>query len=251
MGRMSGKVAVVTGAAQGIGRTYAESLAAEGARVVVTDILDTTEAVDAIKAAGGEAIGLETDVTSDESLAAMVEAAEDAFGPIEVLINNASIFATLTLKPFTEISNDEWDAVMRVNVRGPFQATKAVLPSMKKNGRGKIINISSGTALRGAPMFPHYVSSKGAIIAYTRGLAKEVADQGITVNGVAPGLILETPFHENFNTEAGIQAVINSTPLKTGGTPADVAGAVLYFVSDLGSFITGEVIDINGGLWVS
>ena len=132
MGRMSGKVAVVTGAAQGIGRTYAEALAAAGAKVVVTDILDTDEAVDAIKATGGEGIGLTTDVTSDESLAAMVEEAESVFGAIEVLINNASIFATLTLKPFTQISNDEWDAVMRVNVRGPFQATKAVLPSMKK-----------------------------------------------------------------------------------------------------------------------
>ena len=116
MGRMTGKVAVVTGAAQGIGRTYAEALAAEGAKVVVTDIQDTAEAVAAIKEAGGEAIGLETDVTSDDSLAAMVEAAESAFGPIEVLINNASIFATITLKPFTQLSNDEWDAVDRKSV---------------------------------------------------------------------------------------------------------------------------------------
>lgn len=187
MGRMSGKTAVVTGAAQGLGRTYAECLAENGARVVVTDVLDTTEAVGAIKAAGGEALGLTTDVTSDESLAEMVRETESVFGPVEILINNAAIFAAIKMKPFSQIPNDEWDAVMRVNVRGPFQAAKAVVPSMKKNGRGKIINISSGTVLRGAPMFLHYVTSKGAVIAQTRAISRELAADNIHANTMIVG----------------------------------------------------------------
>ena len=125
MGRMSGKVAVVTGAAQGIGRVYAEALAANGARVVVTDIEDTGGAVSAIEAEGGEAIGMPTDVTSDDSLEEMVKETESTFGPIEVLVNNAAVFAALTMKPFTQIPNDEWDLVMRVNVRGAVPGGKS------------------------------------------------------------------------------------------------------------------------------
>ncbi|MBT8083845.1 MAG: SDR family oxidoreductase [Woeseia sp.] len=247
MGRMSGKVVVVTGAAQGIGRTYAESLAAEGAKVVVTDIQDTDEAVAAIKAAGGEAIGLQTDVTSDESLAAMVEEAESTFGPIEVLINNASIFATLTLKPFTKITNDEWDAVMRVNVRGPFQATKAVLPSMKKNGRGKIINISSGTALRGAPMFPHYVSSKGAIIAQTRAMSRELADDNIHVNTIIVGLTESKGVKEHEQLGAIKAPTLAMRAIKREMLPEDLVGTMLFLATEDSDFITGQSVNVDGG----
>lgn len=247
MGRMSGKVAVVTGAAQGIGRAYAEALAAEGAKVVVTDIQDTDEAVNAIKAAGGEAIGLQTDVTSDESLASMVEETESAFGPIEVLINNASIFATLKLKPFTQISNDEWDAVMRVNVRGPFQATKAVLASMKKNGRGKIINISSGTALRGAPMFPHYVSSKGAIIAQTRAISRELADDNIHVNTIIVGLTESKGVKEHAQLGAIKAPTLAMRAIKREMLPEDLIGAMLFLATEDSDFITGQSINVDGG----
>ena len=248
MGRMSGKVAVVTGAAQGIGRTYAESMAAEGARVVVTDIQDTSEAVAAIKAAGGEAIGLNTDVTSDESLASMVEEAEAAFGPIEVLINNASIFAALTLKPFTQISNDEWDAVMRVNVRGPFQATKAVLPSMKKNGRGKVINISSGTALRGAPMFPHYVSSKGAIIAQTRAISRELANDNIHMNTVIVGLTESEGVKEHDQLLGASKApTLAMRAIKREMLPEDLVGTILFLATEDSDFITGQSVNVDGG----
>lgn len=244
---MSGKVAVVTGAAQGIGRAYAEALAAEGAKVVVTDIQDTDEAVNAIKAAGGEAIGLQTDVTSDESLASMVEETESAFGPIEVLINNASIFATLKLKPFTQISNDEWDAVMRVNVRGPFQATKAVLASMKKNGRGKIINISSGTALRGAPMFPHYVSSKGAIIAQTRAISRELADDNIHVNTIIVGLTESKGVKEHAQLGAIKAPTLAMRAIKREMLPEDLIGAMLFLATEDSDFITGQSINVDGG----
>jgi NAD(P)-dependent dehydrogenase (short-subunit alcohol dehydrogenase family) len=247
MGRMNGKVAVVTGAAQGIGRTYAEAMAAEGAKVVVTDIQDTADAVDAIKAAGGEAIGLNTDVTSDESLAAMVKETESAFGPIEVLINNASIFATLKLKPFTQISNDEWDAVMRVNVRGPFQATKAVLPSMKKNGRGKIINISSGTALRGAPMFPHYVSSKGAVIAQTRAISRELADDNIHINTIIVGLTESKGVKEHAQFGAIKAPTLAMRAIKREMLPEDLIGAMLFLATEDSDFITGQSINVDGG----
>jgi NAD(P)-dependent dehydrogenase (short-subunit alcohol dehydrogenase family) len=244
---MSGKVAVVTGAAQGIGRTYAEALAAEGAKVVVTDIQDTDEAVDAIKAAGGEAVGLQTDVTSDESLSAMVEEAETAFGPIEVLINNASIFAALTLKPFTQISNEEWDAVMRVNVRGPFQATKAVLPSMKKNGRGKIINISSGTVLRGAPMFPHYVSSKGAILAQTRAISRELAEDNIHMNTIIVGLTESKGVKEHEQLGAIKAPTLAMRAIKREMLPEDLIGAMLFLATEDSDFITGQSINVDGG----
>ena len=247
MGRMSGKVVVITGAAQGLGRTYAEALAEEGAKVVVTDVQDTDAAVDAVKAAGGEAIGLQTDVTSDESLATMVTETESAFGPIEVLINNASIFAALKLKPFTEISNDEWDAVMRVNVRGPFQATKAVLPSMKANGRGKIINISSGTALRGAPMFPHYVSSKGAIIAQTRAISRELAEDNIHMNTIIVGLTESKGVKEHEQLGAIKAPTLAMRAIKRGMLPEDLIGTVLFLATEDSDFITGQSVNVDGG----
>lgn len=247
MGRMNGKVAVVTGAAQGIGRAYAVALAAEGAKVVVTDIQDTGDAVEAIKSAGGEAIGLNTDVTSDDSLAEMVDAAEAAFGPIEVLINNASVFATLTLKPFLKITNDEWDAVMRVNVRGPFQATKAVFPSMKKNGRGKIINISSGTALRGAPMFPHYVSSKGAIIAQTRAISRELAEDNIHVNTIIVGLTESEGVKDHQQLGAIKAPTLAMRAIKRAMLPEDLIGAMLFLATEDSDFITGQSINVDGG----
>lgn len=247
MGRMSGKVAVVTGAAQGLGRAYAESLAAHGAKVVVTDVQDTGEAVAAIKAAGGEAIGLTTDVTSDESLEAMVNEAEAKFGPIEILINNAAIFASLTLKPFMQISNDEWDMVMRVNVRGPFQATKAVFPSMKRNGRGKVINISSGTALRGAPMFPHYVSSKGAIIAQTRAISRELAVDNIHMNTVIIGLTESEGVKQHKQLGAIKAPTLAMRSIQREMLPEDLFGTMLFLASEDSDFITGQSINVDGG----
>lgn len=247
MGRMSGKVAVVTGAAQGIGRTYAESLARHGAQVVVTDVQDPDEAVTAIKSAGGEAIGLKTDVTSDESLSAMVEEMESTFGPIEILVNNAAVFATLKLKPFSEISNDEWDSVMRVNVRGPFQAAKAVVPSMRRNGRGKIINISSGTVLRGAPMFLHYVSSKGAVIAQTRAISRELAADNIHVNTIVVGFTESKGVKEHGQLGAARAPTLAMRAIQREMLPDDVLGAMLFLASEDSDFITGQSINVDGG----
>ncbi len=247
MGRMSGKTAVVTGAAQGIGRTYAEALAANGARVVVTDIEDPADAVAAIRAEGGEAIGMSTDVTSDDSLEEMVRETESAFGPIEVLVNNAAVFAALAMKPFAQIPNDEWDLVMRVNVRGPFQAAKAVAPSMKRNGRGKIINISSGTVLRGAPMFLHYVSSKGAVIAQTRAISRELAADNIHVNTIVVGFTESEGVKQHSQLGVARGPTLAMRAIQRDMLPEDIVGAMLFLAGEDSDFITGQSINVDGG----
>ena len=248
MGIVDGQVAVVTGGAQGIGATLARALAAEGARVVVSDILDTSESVDAITKAGGEAIGTNADVTDNDSLRTMVDAAESAFGPIGILINNAGLFGTLDLKPFTEITEDEWDLVFRVNVRGMFQTTKAVVSSMKRNGKGAIVNIGSGTLFRGAPMFMHYVGSKGAVFAMTRSMARELADDHIRANCVTAGFtaskgVLEHPQMMDLFKEY----TINTRMIKREMVPEDLSGTVLYLASDQSAFITGQTVNVDGG----
>lgn len=168
-------------------------------------------------------------------------------GHIDILMNNAGhLVGRFSI---AEMSDEHWFKTINVNLTSTFFVTRAVLPFMN-TGWGRIINMSSLAAHNGGGNgATAYASSKGAILSFTRGLCKEVADQGITVNAVAPGLILDTPFHETFNTDAGIQAGINATPLKRGGTPDDVANAVIYFATELGSFITGEVIEINGGMY--
>ena len=247
MGRLSGKVAVVTGAAQGIGRSYAEALAANGARVAVTDIEDTTGVVSAIRAQGGEAIGMTTDVTSDDSLEEMVRETESTLGPIEVLVNNAAVFAALAMKPFTQIPNEEWDLVMRVNVRGPFQATRAVVPSMKRNGRGKIINISSGTVLRGAPMLLHYVSSKGAVIAQTRAISRELGADNIHVNTIVVGFTESEGVQQHSQLGAARAPTLAMRAIKRDMLPDDIVGTMLFLASEDSDFITGQSINVDGG----
>ncbi|NIB38524.1 SDR family oxidoreductase [Pseudomaricurvus alkylphenolicus] len=247
MNRLNGKVAVVTGAAQGIGAAYAEGLASEGAKVVVADLADTSAVVNAINEAGGSAIGCQTDVTDNQSLAAMLEVTESAFGPVEILINNAAIFASLTLKPFTEIDEEEWDAVMRVNVRGPFQCAKTLVPSMRRNGRGKIINIASGTFLRGAPMFCHYVSSKGAIVGQTRALAAEVGADNIHVNCILVGLTESEGVKEHKQLAAIKAPTLANRVLKRAMVPEDLLGTMYFLASEDSDFITGQCVNVDGG----
>ena len=250
MGRMQDKVTVVTGAARGIGATLAKAFAAEGAKVVVTDIADTGATVNAIKAAGGQAIGCKMDVTSNADIAAMVTAAEAAFGPIECLLNNAGMFATIRLKPFWELSEDEWDMVLRVNVRGGFQVTKGVLPSMRRAGRGKIVNISSGTFFHGGVGHIHYVTSKGGVIAMTRSMARELGGSNITVNCIAPGFTESDGTRENPDLHVARAPTIANRAIKRDMVPDDLVGAIVFLMTPDSDFITGQMINVDGGRYM-
>lgn len=246
--RLDGRVAIVTGAAQGIGARYAQALAAEGARVVCADVIDAAPTAAAINAAGGQAIAVRVDVTSSASTRQMAAVAVEAFGRIDILVNNAGLFTNLALKPFEQIDGAEWDKVMAVNVRGPFECSKAVLPAMRQQGYGKIINIASGTVFKGAPMLLHYVSSKGAVVAMTRSMARELGDAGIRVNTLAPGLTAS----ENTLANPAWQGVVSanniaSRAIKREVTPEDLCGTLLYLASTDSDFVTGQVVVVDGG----
>lgn len=247
-GELGGRVAIVTGAAQGIGAHYARVLAAAGASVVVTDVLDARPVADDITKAGGEALALHTDVTDSDAARAMASAAVARFGRIDVLVNNAALFGNLALKPFDQIDGEEWDRVMHVNVRGVFECTKAVVPSMRKRKAGSVINISSGTVFKGTPMMLHYVTSKGAIVAMTRCLARELGDDGIRVNTMAPGLVMSENVRANPAWQGTISAAnVASRAIKRDATPDDLSGTLLYLASDASAFVTGQVIVVDGG----
>ncbi len=248
---LTGKTAFVTGGNLGIGRAISLALARCGVDVALTYYSHREEGEQTVKdieQMGRKAYAFQLDATDSTQVKTVVDKVARALGGhIDILMNNAGHLVKRS--PIVDMTDEHWFTTMNVNVTSTFFCTRAVLPYMN-TGWGRIVNMSSLAARNGGGNgATAYAASKGAIIAFTRGLCKEVADQGITVNAVAPGLILETPFHKTFNTDAGIQGAINSTPLKRGGTPDDVAGAILYFVSELGSFITGEILEINGGLY--
>ena len=247
MGRLDGKTAVITGAGRGIGAVMAKHMAGEGANVVVSDVLDTAETVAAIKGAGGNAIGLNVDVTSDSDLAAMVEATEKEFGALNILVNNASIFAALQPKPFLQIDNDEFDKVMTVNARGVHQATKAVVPAMLRAGGGKIVNIASGTFYYGPPGLSHYTASKGAVIALTRGYGRELGDMNIQINAIAPGLTESESIqgHAGFDPARG--PTVQSRSIKREMVPEDLLGSLMYLITPDSDFVTGQTLNVDGG----
>lgn len=247
MGRLDGRVAIVTGAAQGIGAAYAKALAAEGAKTVVTDILNTDTTVNIIKQQGGEAIGLNVDVTDDDSLKRMVEATVAEYGKIDICVTNAALFGDLKQRPFLEIDQDEFDRVMKVNIRGVFQTVKAVVPEMRKQKYGKIVNIASGTVFKGTPMLLHYVSSKGAVVAMTRALAREVGDDGICVNALAPGLTMSEKVLADDQWQQGKVANTASRAFKREETPEDLLGAMLFLCSPDSDFVTGQTLVVDGG----
>jgi NAD(P)-dependent dehydrogenase (short-subunit alcohol dehydrogenase family) len=246
--RLKDKVAIVTGGGRGLGRAYALRLAREGARVVVADILDGKETVDAILAQGGEAIYVKTDVTSEESTREMAAKAVERFGRIDALVNNAALFADLVTKPFWEIPVSEWDKVMAVNLKGPFLCAKAVYPQMKKQGKGKIVNVASGTFYKGLPHFLHYVVSKGGNVAITRSLAREVGDAGINVNCIAPGYT-ETEVLKDHPQDPPevLNAIMRGRCIKRTQMPDDLTGTVVFLCSDDSEFITGQTIVVDGG----
>ena len=247
MSRLTGKTVVITGAGRGIGAVMAKRMAQEGANVVVTDVLDTKGTVEAISESGGSAIGISVDVTSDDNLAAMVEATEKAFGSLDILVNNASIFAALQPKPFMQIDNDEFDKVMTVNARGVHQATRAVVPAMLRAGGGKIVNIASGTFYYGAPGLSHYTASKGAVIALTRCHGRELGDKNIQVNAIAPGLTESEALQGNTGFDPARAPTVQSRSIKREMLPEDLLGTLMYLITPDSNFVTGQTLNVDGG----
>jgi 3-oxoacyl-[acyl-carrier protein] reductase len=246
---LSGKTALVTGGNTGIGRAIALALAQAGADVALTYFSNPGEqTAAAIRALGRRSLALRMDATDSAEVNRVIpELARALGGHIDILVNNAGYMVGRV--PVAEMSDEHWHNVIDVNLNSAFYCSRAVLPYMR-SAWGRIVNMSSLAARNGGgPGAVAYAAAKAGLLGLTRGLAKELASQGITVNAVAPGLILETPFHETFNTEEGRQAAIAGIPLKRGGVPGDVAGAVLFLASDLAAFITGEITEINGGAW--
>ena len=245
--RLKDRVAIVTGGAQGIGRVYARRLLQEGARVVVADIVDPSDAVKRLDAYG-EVMGLSTDVTSAGATRAMAEATIARYGRVDVLVNNAAVFATLEPQALEAIADEEWDRVMAVNVKGVWNCVKAVVPPMKVQRSGRIVNIASAIAPKGTAHLLHYVTSKGAVITMTRALARELGEFGIGVNALAPGLtfsetVLRNPAISAFQAEA----VLQSRAFKRAETPEDLEGALVFLASDDSAFMTGQTLVVDGG----
>jgi 3-oxoacyl-[acyl-carrier protein] reductase len=249
-GVLDGKVAIVTGGGHGIGKAYCEGLAQNGAAVVVAEVDgDAAErTASALRSGGARALEVQTDVASESSTQVMARRTLQAFGRIDVLVNNAAVFATIPISrvPLEDISVEEWDRVMAVNLRGIFLSCKAVLPAMRQQGYGKIINISSGTALSGSPTRIHYVTSKGGVLSFTRTLAREVGPSGIRVNAIAPGSTLseENPTEETIRFR---QQRLEDRALSRIQLPSDLVGTVIFFASPASDFITGQTLVVDGG----
>lgn len=249
-GKLSGKICLVTGASQGLGKAFCLNLAAHGATVVVAGrSLERVQAVaDELSALGGATprhLAVTLDTGDPDSVAAGIRRAEDEFGWVDVLVNNAATYGDLTRAPFDELPIDEWDRVMRVNVRGPWLTSRAVAASMRARQSGRIINIVSATFFSGSPLWAHYVAGKGAVIGLTRVMARELGPHGICVNAVAPGFTLTEgalgaiPDAETYGVERGC--------IKRAEQPEDVVGMVAFLASDEAGFITGQTIVVDGG----
>ena len=251
MGRLSGRTAIVTGGAKGIGRHYSLAFAAKGARVMIADISDGKEIAEEIAAKHGanSVISAVADVSDESSVKTLVVATMERFGRIDVLVNNAALFAPLQETKCTEIDADLWDKVMAVNLRGPFLMVKHVAPHMIARGYGKIINIGSGTAYRGIPWMLHYVTTKGGIMAFTRALARELGGNGIRVNTLAPGFTLsDTVMSENpGHVQTARDRAIQSRSLRRDQHPQDLLGALVFLASADSDFITGQTLAVDGG----
>jgi NAD(P)-dependent dehydrogenase (short-subunit alcohol dehydrogenase family) len=251
MGRLDGRVSIVTGGAKGIGRHYSLALAAEGARVMIADIVDGAGAAADIAAKhGANSVASEIcDISDESAVKRLVARTMERFGQIDVLVNNAALYAPLHEQKFTEIDVELWDRVMAVNLRGTFLMAKHVAPVMAARRYGKIINIGSGTAVRGIPWMMHYVATKGGIMAMTRSMSRELGDDGIRVNTLMPGFTLsdsivsENPGH----VETARGRAVASRALKRDMQPEDLLGALVFLASADSDFVTGQTIAVDGG----
>ena len=245
---LDGKRVLVTGAASGIGKAIAIQLAEDGALVAAADLKAPVETVTAIQALGGTAVGLAADVSDAQQVEQMVEDARQALGGLDGLVNNAGMFSSIIPRPFEEIASDEWHRLFDVNVFGLVSCCQAVVPLFKAQGGGRIVNIISGTPFKGVPFMLHYVASKGAVLAITRCLASELGPSNILVNGVAPGFTLSEGVLSNEIQLNKLQDVSRKArSLARDQVPADVVGAVSFFLSDASSFVTGQTMLVDGG----
>jgi NAD(P)-dependent dehydrogenase (short-subunit alcohol dehydrogenase family) len=244
------KVAIVTGGAMGIGRAMAEGLASVGASLIIADVARADVAAKEMNQKGFNAIGVKVDVSSEEDTGRMVDETIKAFKRIDILVNNAGIYTSLIPGPFEKIPVDEWRRVMDVNVMGMFLCCRAVIGEMRKNKEGRIINIASGTPFKGIPFLLHYTTSKGAVVALTRALAKEVGADNILVNAIAPGFTLSDGIMANevqLKHFREISAKVRT--LVRDQYPADLVGAVKFFAGPDSSFITGQTLVVDGGAY--
>ena len=244
---MDERVIVVTGGAQGIGRAIAEGLAADGARVVIADLKGAEEAAAAL---GADHLGVAVDVADPDACAAMAAAALERYGRIDGLVNNAGIYASLVPRPMEEIDLAEWRQVMDVNVLGLHLATRACLPALRAAPDARVVNIASGTPFKGVPFLLHYVASKGAVVAMTKALAKELGGDGILVNCVAPGFTMSDGVHANPVQIEKLQEVsVAARVIRRDQQPEDVVGAVVFLCSPGAAFITGQSLVVDGGAY--
>jgi NAD(P)-dependent dehydrogenase (short-subunit alcohol dehydrogenase family) len=248
--RLDGKVSIVTGAAQGIGAYYARGLAGEGAKVILADVKDCKKAEEAVRkeVEGAEYFSVHCDVSDENSVSALFDKAIGQFGRVDILVNNAAFFSGLGRQPFEEISVEEWDKVMGINLRGVFLCCRAATPIMRRQKYGKIVNIASDTMMKGTPNFAHYVSSKGGVVAFTRAISKEVGVDGICVNSVAPGLTTTDAMQaEPGYSEDRFARTVSSRAIPRIQEPNDLVGTVIFLSSPDSDFITGQCIVVNGG----
>jgi NAD(P)-dependent dehydrogenase (short-subunit alcohol dehydrogenase family) len=248
--RLQGKTAIVTGGAKGIGRHYSMALAAQGARVMIADIADGKDVVAEIAAAHGAqaAVSMIADVSDEVSVNNLVAKTAEKFGQIDILVNNAAMYATLKPRSYAEWDIETWDKVMAVNVRGSYLMARHVAPHMVARKTGKIVNIASGAPYKGIPRMLPYVTSKGAIIAFTRALSRELGEHNICVNSLSPGFILsDTGLANTDHVDDERVRVRNSRAFKRDGYPEDLLGALVFLCSSDSDFVTGQSLVVDGG----
>ncbi len=243
--KLAGKIAIVTGGASGIGLAISQRFAREGAVVAVWDINEAgaQKAAAELVAAGGKAVGFGVDVSNRAQIEAATNSIRKQFGPITVLVNNAGISNYIS---FLDMTEEQWDRMININLKSVFLVTQVVIPDMLAASWGRVVNISSSSTQTGSPKMTHYVASKGGVIGFTKALAREYADKGITVNNVPPGFV-DTPLLRATLSEAAINSQIEQAPMKRAGSPDDIAAACAFLASDDAGYITGHTLSVNGG----